>query len=194
VGRPSGKRRCIFPKVPSIRLLVWFARSVKDPGKGSRRRSRWEGPGVPRAARNRPTALPIREGGFGGKPAVLNRRSRISGAEFARSPPSTRPVRRNRSCAEEDVIVWCSSHARSPHCYEEDIALSELESEEDRLRRQRAHDVARTLESLHLEGSGVDLQILIMAIAQRYVDGEITIEELTAAIERARRTCCNPCR
>jgi Antitoxin VbhA len=64
---------------------------------------------------------------------------------------------------------------------EEDIALSELGSEEDRLRRQRAHDVARTLESLHLEGSDVDLQI--MAIAQRYVDGEISIDELMVAIE-----------
>jgi len=60
-------------------------------------------------------------------------------------------------------------------------ALSELGSEEDRLRRQRAHDVARILESLHLEGSDVDLQI--MAIAQRYVDGEISIDELMAAIE-----------
>jgi len=64
---------------------------------------------------------------------------------------------------------------------EEDIALSELGSEEDRLRRQRAHNVARTLESLHLEGSDVDLQI--MAIAQRYVNGEITMDELMAAIE-----------
>jgi hypothetical protein len=61
------------------------------------------------------------------------------------------------------------------------IALSELGSQEDRLRRQRAHDVARTLESLHLEGSNVDPET--MAIAQRYVDGEITIDELTAAIE-----------
>jgi hypothetical protein len=64
---------------------------------------------------------------------------------------------------------------------EEDIALSELGSGEDRVRRQRAHDVARTLESLHLEGSDVDPET--MAIAQRYVDGEITIDELTAAIE-----------
>jgi Antitoxin VbhA len=66
------------------------------------------------------------------------------------------------------------------------IALSELGSEEeDRLRRQRAHDVARTLESLHLSGSDVDPET--MAIAQRYVDGEITIDELTAAI-KARST------
>jgi hypothetical protein len=50
---------------------------------------------------------------------------------------------------------------------EEDIALSELGSEEERLRRQRAHDVARTFESLHLEGSDVDPET--MAIAQRYV-------------------------
>jgi hypothetical protein len=61
------------------------------------------------------------------------------------------------------------------------IALSELGSEEDGLRRQRAHDVARTLESLHLSGSDVDPETL--AIAQRYVDGEITIDELTAAIK-----------
>jgi hypothetical protein len=37
------------------------------------------------------------------------------------------------------------------------------------------------LNRCHLEGSDVDLQI--MAIAQRYVDGEITIDELMAAIE-----------
>ena len=61
------------------------------------------------------------------------------------------------------------------------VGLSELGAEEDRLRRQRAHDVARTLESLHLEESDVDLQI--MAIAQRYVDGEISIDELMVAIE-----------
>jgi len=35
--------------------------------------------------------------GGGGKPALRNRPSRTSGAEFARSPPLTRPVRRNRS-------------------------------------------------------------------------------------------------
>jgi hypothetical protein len=61
------------------------------------------------------------------------------------------------------------------------IALSELGSEEGRLRRNRAHDVARTLESLHLEGSNIDPET--MAIAQRYVDGELTIDELAAAIE-----------
>jgi hypothetical protein len=65
------------------------------------------------------------------------------------------------------------------------IALSDLGLEEDGLRRQRAHDVARTLESLHLEGSDVDPET--MAIAQRYVDGEITIDELMAAI-KARST------
>ena len=59
--------------------------------------------------------------------------------------------------------------------------MSELGSEEDRLRRRRAHDVARILESLHVEGSDVDPEG--MAIAQRYVDGEILIDELTAAIE-----------
>jgi hypothetical protein len=61
--------------------------------------------------------------------------------------------------------------------------LSELVSEEDRFRRQRAHDVARTLESRHLEGSDVDPEM--MAIAQRYVDGEI--DELKAAIEARSR-------
>jgi hypothetical protein len=64
---------------------------------------------------------------------------------------------------------------------EEDIALSELGSGEDGLRRQRAHDVARTLEALRVGGSDVDPETI--AIAQRYVDGEITIDELTAAIE-----------
>ena len=62
------------------------------------------------------------------------------------------------------------------------VGLSELGAEEDRLRRQRAHDVARTLESRHLAGSDVDAQT--MAIAQRYVDGEITIDELTTAMRR----------
>ncbi len=60
--------------------------------------------------------------------------------------------------------------------------MSELGSEMDRRRRQRAHDVALTLESLHLEGSDVDSET--MAIAQRYVDGEITIDELTTAMRR----------
>ena len=68
---------------------------------------------------------------------------------------------------------------------EEDIALSEVGSGEDRDRRQRAHDVARALESLHLEGSDIDAET--MAIAQRYVDGEITLDALTAAIETRSR-------
>jgi hypothetical protein len=60
--------------------------------------------------------------------------------------------------------------------------LRELGSEETRLRRQRAHDVASVLGSLHVDGLDVDPQEAF-AIAQRYVDGEITIDELTAAIE-----------
>jgi hypothetical protein len=99
------------------------------------------------------------------QPALRNRRSRTSSGEFARSPRSTPPVRRSSKYLVEE---------------EEDIALSEIGSGEDRLRRQRAHDVARTVESLHLEGSDVDPKT--MAIAQRYVDGE-TIDELRAAIE-----------
>jgi hypothetical protein len=53
--------------------------------------------------------------------------------------------------------------------------LEEEEEEEDRLRRQRAHDIARTIESLHVAGSVVDPET--MAIAQRYVDGEISSDE-----------------
>jgi hypothetical protein len=74
--------------------------------------------------------------------------------------------------------VMCEAHTVGR---KKKIALSELGSEEDRLRRQRAYDVARTLESLHLEGSNIDPETI--AIAQRYVDGEITIDELAAAIE-----------
>ena len=84
-------------------------------------------------------------------------------------------------CVDPEAI--CARVRLREACWrkKKNIALSELGSEDDRLRRQRAHDVARTLESLHLEGSNVDPET--MAIAQRYVDGEITINELTAAIE-----------
>jgi hypothetical protein len=116
--RSSSKPRSInlsrFPKVPSIRLLVWLSRSVKDPGKGSRRRSRWEGPGVPRVARNRPTASPISEGGSGGNQRCGIADRRTSGAEFARSPP-TRRVRRSRNVLS--LPIWCSPHVRSSNCW-----------------------------------------------------------------------------
>ena len=81
---------------------------------------------------------------------------------------------------------WCSSPgAKLTLLEEEDNTLSEVGSGEDRDRRQRAHGVVRTLESLHLEGSDIDAET--MAIAQRYVDGEITLDELTAAIETRSR-------
>jgi hypothetical protein len=86
-----------------------------------------------------------------------------------------------------EIFAWFRGHlralARSSHRWrkKKNTALSELGSEEDRLRRQRAHVVARILESLHLEGSDVDSER--MAIAQGYVDGEILTDELTAAIE-----------
>ena len=108
----------------------------------------------------------------------------LAGRPLSRSEGVRVIVPTDQNILSWPIRCWCSSHAQSSHCRseeEEDIALSELGSEEDRLRRQRAHDVARILESLHLEGSDVDLQI--MAIAQRYVDGEILIDELTAAIE-----------
>jgi hypothetical protein len=60
------------------------------------------------------------------------------------------------------------------------IALSELEPDETRLRRQRAHDVANVLGSLHTDGLDVDPEAL--AIAQLYVDGEISVDNMTAAI------------
>ncbi len=51
---------------------------------------------------------------------------------------------------------------------------------ESRLRRQRAHDVASLLGSLHMEGLEIDPEVL--AIAQRYVDDEISVAQMTAAI------------
>jgi hypothetical protein len=59
--------------------------------------------------------------------------------------------------------------------------LSELGPNETRLRRQRAHDVARVLGSLHIDGLDVDGQEAL-AIAQRYVDGEISLDKIAAAI------------
>jgi hypothetical protein len=57
--------------------------------------------------------------------------------------------------------------------------LSDL-PDEIRLRRQRAHDVASFLGSLHMDGLDVDSEAL--AIAQRYVDGEISVGKMMAAI------------
>jgi hypothetical protein len=126
----------------------------------------------------------------------MNRRSRTSSAEFARSSRSTHPVRRNRFSHPEgqgsrahglkylvggNLLVLGARAKLTLLEEEENIAMSELGSEGDRLRRQRAHDVARAFESLHLEGSDVDVRTML--IAQRYVDGEITIDKPTAAIE-----------
>jgi hypothetical protein len=58
--------------------------------------------------------------------------------------------------------------------------LSELDPDETRLRRQRAHDVASILGSLHIDG--LDVHPEALAIAQRYVDGEISVDNMTAAI------------
>jgi hypothetical protein len=59
--------------------------------------------------------------------------------------------------------------------------LSELGPDDTRLRRQRAHDVASVLGSLHIDGLDVDAQEAL-AIAQRYVDGEIPLDTMAAAI------------
>jgi hypothetical protein len=48
------------------------------------------------------------------------------------------------------------------------------------LRRQRAHDVASILGSLHMDGLDVNPEVL--TIAQLYVDGEISISKMRAAI------------
>jgi hypothetical protein len=53
-------------------------------------------------------------------------------------------------------------------------------SKETRLRRQRAHDVASVLGSLHMDGLAVDPEAY--AMAQRYVDGEISFSQMQAAI------------
>jgi hypothetical protein len=68
--------------------------------------------------------------------------------------------------------------------------LSELGPDETRLRRQRAHEVASVLGSLHIDGLDVDPEAL--AIGQQYVDGEISVDKMTAAIvalstDRSRR-------
>jgi hypothetical protein len=96
--------------------------------------------------------------------------------DYLRRAPSA--VVEMSCCCQSGARRMCEAHTVGR---KKKIALSELGSQEDRLRRQRAHDVARALESLHLEGSNVDPET--MAIAQRYVDGAITIDELTAAIE-----------
>ena len=73
--------------------------------------------------------------GFRGNP-FPNRPWHTSNAEFARSPPP-RPVRRNRNVLS--LPIWCSPHVRSSRCWkEEEDRLSELGSEEDRLRRDSA--------------------------------------------------------
>jgi hypothetical protein len=51
---------------------------------------------------------------------------------------------------------------------------------ETRLRRRRAHDVASVLGSLHMDGLDVDAEAF--AIAQRYVDGKISLAKMRAAI------------
>ncbi len=54
-------------------------------------------------------------------------------------------------------------------------------SDDERRRRQKAVDYARG--SVRLEGFVLDEDI--KALNQRYVDGELTSEELTAAIKHA---------
>jgi len=61
----------------------------------------------------------------------------------------------------------------------EESALNDL-PKETRLRRRRAHDVASVLGSLHMDGLDVDAEAF--AIAQRYVDGKISLAKMRAAI------------
>jgi hypothetical protein len=61
----------------------------------------------------------------------------------------------------------------------EEYALNDL-SKETRLRRQRAHDVASVLGSLHMDGLDVDPEAY--AMAQRYVDGKISLAQVQAAV------------
>jgi hypothetical protein len=49
-----------------------------------------------------------------------------------------------------------------------------------RLRRQRAHDVANVLGLLHMDG--VDVDPKAFAMAQRCVDGNISLAQMQAAI------------
>jgi hypothetical protein len=62
--------------------------------------------------------------------------------------------------------------------------LSDLPNE-SRLRRERAHDVANVLGSLHMDGLDVDPEAL--AIAQHYVDGEISVAQMRAAVSSVRQ-------
>jgi hypothetical protein len=59
--------------------------------------------------------------------------------------------------------------------------LSDLPNE-GRLRRQGPHDVASAFGALHMDGLDVEPEAL--AIAQRYVDGEISVDKMTAAMVR----------
>jgi hypothetical protein len=61
------------------------------------------------------------------------------------------------------------------------IPLSELDSE-DGFRRQGAHATCRDSMVRAISQDRLSIPETV-AIAQRYVDGEITIDELTAAIE-----------
>ncbi len=53
-------------------------------------------------------------------------------------------------------------------------------AQEERARRQRAVDTAHTSTRL----SGIELPPEFMALNQRYIDGELTSKQLTAAVRR----------
>jgi hypothetical protein len=74
------------------------------------------------------------------------------------------------------------------HALLRNTVLSDF-SNEAQVRRQRAHEIANVLGALHMGGSDVDPQDL--AIAQRYVDGEISAAAMTAAISRHRAEFAN---
>ncbi len=62
--------------------------------------------------------------------------------------------------------------------------MDEADLEGDALREQRALGVANVFGALHNEGLNVDAEMT--AIAQRYVDGEVALSELTAFIAKLR--------
>jgi hypothetical protein len=63
--------------------------------------------------------------------------------------------------------------------------MDEADLEGDALREQRAHNVANVLGALHNEGLSVDAEMT--ATAQRFVDGEAPLSELTSLIAKLRK-------
>jgi hypothetical protein len=80
---------------------------------------------------------------------------------------------------ERTIALIGNAYAKKLTRCSSNTALSDLPNE-SRLRRQRVHDVAIVLGAMHTDGLDVDPEAL--PIARRYVDDELSIGELTAAV------------